>query len=142
MSIDNFYWYASVLIFIPWLLLLLAPRGRYTEIVAVSAAIILLLAGAWFTFAYLRNGSGDGNLFTLNGLKNLFRDTHIVLAGWFNYLSFCLLVGVWQNQDADHHRIPHIFILPTLLLTLIAGPTGLLSYLLIRMVRTGKWEVK
>ena len=142
MTIDNFYWWASILIFIPWLLLLLAPNGKYTDIIAFGAAIILMMAGAWFTFSYLRTGSGDGHLLTVTGLKNLFRDTDIVMAGWFNYLSICLLLGIWQRHDGDDRRIPHIFMFIPLLLTMIGGPMGVLLYLTIRAIKTGKWELK
>ena len=37
MTTDDFYWYASVVIFLPWALLIFLPRGRYTELVAPNA---------------------------------------------------------------------------------------------------------
>ncbi len=141
MTADNFYSYASVLIFVPWALLIFAPRWRFTEPVAFGSALLLSLAAAWFTFNFLSNGENDGSLLTLEGLKNLFRSQSMILTGWFNYLSFCLLVGIWQVHDARQEKIPHFTVAPGLVLTMLAGPAGLLVYLVIRALRKGKWEI-
>ena len=142
MSADNFYWYASILIFIPWFLIILAPNGRYTELVAFAAAVILLVAAAVFTFLYLTGPNVEGGFFSLEGFKNLFRSKEMLLTGWLNYLSFCLLVGLWQSHDARNLQIGHIFVLPGLLLTMLTGPSGLLLYLLVRFLKTRKWDIK
>lgn len=141
MTPDNFYWYASVLIFVPWGLLVFAPRWRFTEAIAFGSALFLSLVAAWFTFHYLASADEGGNLLSLEGLKNLFRSKSMILTGWFNYLSFTLLVGVWQVHDARQEKIPHLAVVPGLLLTLLAGPAGLLVYLAVRALRKGKWEV-
>ena len=141
MSADDFYWYASLLIFLPWLLLIIAPNWQYTEAVAFGFAIVLFLAAAIFTFRHLAVGEADGSLFSLEGLENLFRSKEMLLTGWLNYLSFCLLVGTWQTHDARHLKIGHIFVIPSLLLTMLTGPAGLLLYLVVRFFRTKKWEV-
>jgi hypothetical protein len=141
MTADQFYTYASVLIFVPWILLILVPRGRYTEPVAFGSALLLSLAAAWFTYTYLTTDDQGGSFLSLEGLRDLFRNPAMVLTGWFNYLSFCLLVGIWQVHDARQQKIPHIAVAPGLVLTLLAGPAGLLAYLLVRFFKTRKWEV-
>lgn len=139
---DNFYWYASILIFIPWAMLLLAPSWRYTEKTAFGAAIVLLIAAAWFTFQFLSNPEENGNLLSLTGLENLFRNKAMLLTGWLNYLSFCLLVGVWQVHDGRQLKIHAIFLTPSLLLTMLTGPAGLLLYLIIRFFKTRQWDIR
>ena len=141
MTADNFYWYTSVLIFVPWGLLVFAPRWRFTEPVAFGSALLLSLAAAWFTFSYLSENQEGGSLLSLSGLENLFRSKSMILTGWFNYLSFSLLVGIWQVHDARQEKISHLAVVPGLILTLLAGPAGLLVYLVVRAVRKGKWEV-
>ena len=142
MTPDSFYWYASILIFGPWLLLILAPNWKYTEPIAFGAAIILLLAAAVFTVQFLLSPAEGGSLFSLDGMKGLFRNKEMLLTGWLNYLSFCLLVGAWQSHDARHLKIGHIFVIPGLLLTMLTGPAGLLFYLLVRFFKTKKWDRK
>lgn len=142
MSADNFYWYASVLIFLPWLLLILAPNGRYTEGIAFGSAVILLIAAAIFTFLYLTGSDKAGGFLSLEGVKNLFRSKEMLMTGWLNYLSFCLLVGAWQSHDARSLKIGHIFVIPSLLLTMLTGPAGLLLYLMVRFFKTRKWDIR
>ena len=141
MSADNFYWYASILIFVPWALLMFVPNWKFTEPVAFGAAIELLIAAAVFTFIHLTGPEGGGHLLSLAGLENLFRSKEMLLTGWLNYLSFCLLVGTWQTHDARQLKIGHIFLIPSLLMTMLTGPAGLLIYLVVRCVRTKKWEI-
>ena len=141
MSADNFYWYASILIFVPWALLMFVPRWQYTEPIAFGSAIVLLIAAAVFTIMHLTGPEGGGNLLSLSGLENLFRSKEMLLTGWLNYLSFCLLVGTWQTHDARQLKIGHIFLIPSLLLTMLTGPAGLLVYLVVRFFRTKKWEI-
>lgn len=142
MTADNFYWYASVLIFIPWFMLIFLPNGQYTNRVAIGAAVIMVAAATYFIISYL-GGDGDGGSFdSLEGFKNLFRSKEMLLSGWLNYLSFCLLVGVWLSDDAHKQGIPHIIVAPCLALTLLLGPTGMLIYLLVRFIKTRKWEIE
>ena len=142
MTADSFYWYASIVIFLPWLLLIAAPNWRYTEPVAFGAATVLLIAAAVFTFQFLTSPEEGGNLLSLEGFKDIFRSKEMLLTGWLNYLSFCLMVGTWQTHDARQLRIGHIFVIPSLLLTMITGPAGLLLYLLLRFFKTKKWELR
>lgn len=141
MSADDFYWYASILIFIPWALLIFVPTWKFTEPAAFGSAIVLLVAAAIFTIQYLTGPEAGGNLLSLEGFKNLFRSKEMLLTGWLNYLSFCLLVGAWQSHDARQLKIGHIFVIPSLLLTMLTGPAGLLVYLVVRFFRTKKWEI-
>lgn len=142
MTADNFYWYASILIFIPWLALIFAPNWKYTEPVAFGSAIILLVASAIFTFQYLAGGEEGGSFLSFEGFKNLFRHKEMLLTGWLNYLSFCLLVGTWQSHDARQLKIGHLFVVPSLVLTMLTGPAGLLLYMVVRFFKTKKWDLK
>lgn len=143
MTADNFYWYAGILIFVPWGLLVLAPNGRYTDRVAFAAAFVLLCFGAWFTIQYLFSPDGDGgSVWSLEGLSHLFRSKEMLLTGWLNYLSFCLFAGGWQSHDSRQLDLPHVWVVPCLLLTMLAGPSGLLLYMLLRWVKTRRWGVE
>jgi hypothetical protein len=142
LSADDFYWYTSVFIFLPWILLVVAPTWRYTEPVSFGAAIILLLAAAFYTIRHLTGSDAGGDLISLSGFESVFRNKEMLLTGWLNYLSFCLLVGTWQVHDARQQDIPHLLVAPALILTMLTGPAGLLLYLLIRFLKTRKWEIK
>jgi hypothetical protein len=55
-----------------------------------------------------------------------------VVLGWTHYLAFDLFIGQWIAKDADHKGFSRIAQAPVLLLTLFAGPIGLLIWLIIR----------
>ena len=59
-------------------------------------------------------------------------DPWLLLAGWIHYLAFDLLVGAWEARDARERGIPHLFVVPSLILTFLFGPAGWLLYLGIR----------
>ncbi len=139
----NFYWYATILIFVPWALLLFWPNGRFTERIAFGAAFVLLLAGAFFSVQYMFSPPGEGapRFWTPEGLMNMFRSQEMLLTALFNYMSFCLFGGAWQINDARHIELPHIWTIPCLLATLLLGPSGILLYLLLRRLKTNSWEL-
>ena len=62
----------------------------------------------------------------------LFSNPYFALAGWVHYLVFDLFIGAWQVRDARRRGIPHLYVLPCLFLTLMAGPIGLLAYITLR----------
>ena len=55
-----------------------------------------------------------------------------VAGGMVHYLAFDFFVGSWEARDALAHQIPHLAVVPCLLLTFLFGPAGLLLYLLLR----------
>jgi hypothetical protein len=114
-----------------WALLVFLPRQRWATAasgVALPLAFALLyaalVASAW-------SGS-NGSFSTLAGVMSLFRDPWILLAGWVHYLAFDLLVGNWEARDARARGVPHLLLVPCLLLTFMFGPAGWLMYLGIR----------
>jgi Domain of unknown function (DUF4281) len=138
MNIESTYQYASILILLPWAMMIFAPNRRYTDPVAFTAAVALFLAGTIYTVLFIRIGFNSGSFQNGSAILQFFRNKDMLLSGWFNYLSLCLLAGIWQNHDSSALKIPHIWVLPCLLLTMISGPVGILIYCLIRWVQKKK----
>ena len=55
-----------------------------------------------------------------------------IVLGWTHYLAFDLFVGLWIARDADAKGFSRLVQLPILFFTLMAGPIGLLLWLVIR----------
>lgn len=92
-----------------------------------------------FVYLYLviSDFSGaEGSFTSLAGVAQFFADPKVVLAGWIHYLVFDLFVGCWEVRDSRRHGIPHLLVVPSLILTFLLGPIGLLAYLLTRLIRT------
>lgn len=116
-----------------WLLLILAPRWRWTKRLVWSGALPILFGTMYLALIVGYYPTAQGGFGSLAQVLEIFRNPHIVLAGWIHYLAFDLFVGTWEVRDAQRLAIPHVVVVPCLALTLLFGPIGLLSYLAIRL---------
>ena len=115
-----------------WLLLILAPRARITERLVASGACPLLFAAAYLALIAAFLPGAAGGLGSLADVDRFFRNPYLLLAGWIHYLAFDLFVGAWEARDAAERGVPHIAVVPCLVLTLLFGPIGLLAYYAVR----------
>jgi hypothetical protein len=120
-----------------WILLVVAPRWRWTHVLC-SLAVPLALGSLylWLVSA----GLGDGDFNSLGGVMKLFQNPRMVLAGWVHYLAFDLFIGAWETRDAMKHSVPRWLLFPCQFLTLMFGPVGLMLYLLLRGTMRKQWE--
>lgn len=121
-----------------WLLLIFAPRWRYTQRIVHGAGVFMLL-GIVYTVCLFKNGLVP--LTDLESGMKAFQQPWLFLAGWTHYLSFDLMVGAWVSRDALRHGVSHWFVVPSLLLVLNLGPLGLLLYLAIRLAVRKRWSL-
>lgn len=130
-----------------WALLAALPHWRLTQWIVHSIALPLLLA---FLYAYLVSahalfGQGmplDPRLEALPRALHYFFAPETPVAAFVHLMLFDLFIGAWEVRDAKRRRLPHLLVVPCLLLTLLAGPLGLLLYLALRLVlRRGGWSV-
>ena len=70
----------------------------------------------------------------MRGVLKLFQAPRAVLVGWVHFLAFDLMIGLFIVIDAADQGIAHGWTLPSLFLTLMLGPLGLLSYFLLRIL--------
>lgn len=70
--------------------------------------------------------------YSIAGIRALFMSDGGIVLGWTHYLAFDLFVGQWIARDADNKGFHRLVQIPILFLTLMAGPVGLLLWLLIR----------
>ena len=117
-----------------WLALCFAPLGRrqvvvFARFVAISLCLAYLLMIA---VALSQPGGAAPDLTTLAGLAKAFSDPRVMLIGWLHYLAFDLWVGTWIVEEAGRRAVPNAAVAPCLVLTLLAGPVGLLAFLAAR----------
>jgi hypothetical protein len=71
----------------------------------------------------------------IDGIRAIFATDGGIVLGWTHYLAFDLFVGLWISRDADAKGFSRVAQLPILLATLMAGPIGLLIWLVVREKR-------
>ena len=139
MPLEQLFSYASAAALAGWAALVLAPLRRDWAVAGariVAAALCGFYAALLVTGVASGHGLPPGASFTsLAGVRILLSSEAALLGGWVHYLAFDLFVGAWEAEDAPRRKVPHWLLLPCLALTFVAGPVGLLLYLLVRLIR-------
>ena len=131
--VETLYTAVNVLVLPPWLLLIVAPRWKWT--LPVTSVVFPFLLGLTYVMLLAFNLHGmSGGFASLKDLARMFENPNLLLMGWVHYLAFDLFVGSWQVRDARQQGLPNILVIPCLLLTLLLGPTGLVCYFSLRWV--------
>lgn len=137
---------ANVVALTGWAALALLPRGPkilaltlYLGVGLLCLAYAIMLAGliaGWFgPVPVARAAAGWAGFTSIAGIRGLFASDGGIVIGWTHYLAFDLFVGLWIAKDADHKGFPRLVQLPFLFATLMAGPIGLLLWLITREAR-------
>ncbi len=141
MNAETVFSIANLVALVGWLLLIFAPRWKWTQKIVVSGAVSLLLSVAYLVLIVLFFGKAEGGFSSLADVMKLFTNPYAALAGWIHYLAFDLFVGSWEVRDAGKRGISHWFVMPCLVLTFLLGPIGFLLYHILRLVVPNKKEV-
>ena len=132
MTAEQIFNIANPIALIGWLLIAILPRWKVTRTVVLSGAVPLLLATAYAVLIAMFFGNAEGGFGSLKGVMQLFTNEWAVLAGWIHYLAFDLFIGSWQVKDAEKRGIPHFWVIPCLVFTLLLGPIGFMFYHILR----------
>jgi hypothetical protein len=127
-----------------WLAMLLAPQHPATERASRSSGLFIT-AALHYGFALIlalrqRNGAGLPDFATLEGVRRALGSPGGALAGWSHMLALDLFTGAWIYRQARRLNAPAWVRVPVLLLTMMAGPLGLLLFLLWRWLVAGSGE--
>jgi len=115
-----------------WAVWLVAPRSRWAARLAGHGAIFIALGLVYTGLLGAALSTGGGQGFDFDGLRAALSSPVGFLAGWTHYLAFDLFVGAWILREAgrlDLEPRPYFFF------TLMAGPLGLMSFLVRRSLR-------
>ena len=121
-----------------WLPLILLPKKRWASTV-VPIVVPCILALVYVVLVATSLPGSEGGFSSLAGVSTLFANPWALLAGWTHYLAFDLFIGGWEVRDAQQRNIPHLLMVPVLILTFMLGPAGLLLYLAIRSLTSKIW---
>lgn len=128
---------ANTLAMLGWIALIASPpSARWSGFARRFAGRFLPLA---FAVAYVTmfavHWRGEGGFGSIAEVRALFDIPGVLVAGWLHYLAFDLFVGAWIAERAAALGLPHLLVVPVLLLTFLFGPAGLLAFVLLRAAR-------
>lgn len=133
---DTFFKFINAFPMPLWLAMMFAPEHPLTERASRSTTIF-----AWGALQYvvalvaaMRSGSGEGlpDFTTLEGIRQGLSTREGALAGWAHMLALDLFTGAWIYRQCRRLYAPAWIRIPALFLTLMAGPFGLLIFLIWR----------
>lgn len=146
MTLQTLFILVNLSVMPAWALLVLAPRWSLTKTL-VHSMIYPLGLGIIYTIGLLvsvfggMGGEGAG-FGSIEAVRALFSVDIGILVGWVHYILFDLFVGAWEARDAQRRGFSHWLLIPCLLLTYMAGPFGLLLYVILRVAtRKGGWSL-
>jgi len=131
---------ANLAALVAWIALILLPRWP----VLLSALLYLVVGGLCALYAallisvlsgFIPAGEGGADFTTIEGVRSIFGSDVGVVIGWTHYLAFDLFVGLWIARDADAKFFARWIQAPILLATFMAGPLGLVIWLIVREPR-------
>ena len=118
-----------------WLLLIFFPRNTIARL--LSGSVLPIALSIFYLILIASNiRDAEGGFGSLADVTKLFQKPELLLAGWIHYLAFDLFIGAWEVRDAQRNQIPHLLVLPSLVMTFMLGPIGLLFYFAIRTAKT------
>ena len=147
MNWDLLFSLTNAVAMLGWLALAILPRKPLTLsavlylgvglLCLAYASLFVLSVGQWIDPVRVA-GTAEPDLldYSIAGLRPLFMSDGGIVIGWTHYLAFDLFVGLWIARDADAKGVGRLTQLPFLFVTLMAGPIGLLSWLLFREIRS------
>jgi hypothetical protein len=134
---EQFFQFTNTLALLAWIALVLFPGKKMVSSVLCAVVVPGLLALAYASvigWKLATNGPPPGDVMTLAGLREIFRDDWVFAAAWTHYLAFDMVVGAWIARDSVSLGMPWLLRTVALVLTFLAGPVGFLIHIVGRGV--------
>ena len=146
MNWDFLFGFTNAVALMGWVILAALPRGPKTMALVMYGGVAMLCLVYAVMFVLLFGNlvdpgrvagapAADLSDYSVAGIRALFASDGGIVIGWTHYLAFDLFVGLWIAKDADHKGFSRLVQLPFLFATLMAGPCGLLAWLVTREAR-------
>ena len=129
---DSLFILTNAIAFAGWAMLAFLPRKPMVMASILFLGVGLLCLAYTAMFAVQATAIVSGDFTSIEGIRSLFATDGGIVLGWTHYLAFDLFIGQWIARDADNKGFHRLVQLPFLFLTLMAGPIGLLFWLLVR----------
>lgn len=119
-----------------WALMVLAPTWSVTRRVLASPLIVVptLVIYALAVVPAVGEVLPAVAAPTITSVAALLATPLGAAAGWAHFIGFDLFVGRWIHLDARERGVHPLVSSPVLVLTILLGPLGLLSWLALRAV--------
>ena len=121
-----------------WAALVFLPRWTGTRVLCYLTALGGSIVYVWLCAIQVERGDPTWDfqqLTTWDGVHELLSHKSVTLPAWLHYFCFDILVGLVIVRDSQSNGIWHLLVVPCVVLTFLAGPSGYLLYALLRTTK-------
>jgi len=139
LTFENIYLWANFGVLPFWIMLIIIPNSKVTQIFINSIILPLILTIAYVYVFYqallLEEAILDiFNLyFNLQNLYTVFATESFLLVFWIHFIALNLFLGSWVSRDGVRYNIPRGLVMVPLILIYFTGPLGLVLYWFFRV---------
>ena len=139
LTFENIYLWTTFGILPFWVMLIIIPNSKITQIFTNSVIFPLIFSTAYIYLIYqliiLDESLFEAfNLYlSLDNLYTVFSSENFLLIFWLHFLALNLFLGSWVSRDGVKYNIPRKLVFIPLVLIYFMGPVGLVLYWLFRI---------
>jgi len=139
LTFENIYLYANFGILPFWLMLIIIPNSKVTQIFINSIILPLILSAAYVYVIYQTILLDEPILdifklyLSLDNLYTIFATESFLLVFWLHFLTLNLFLGSWISRDGVKYNMSRGLVSVPLILVYFTGPLGLVLYWIIRV---------
>ena len=139
LTFENIYLWVNFCILPFWIMLIVIPNSRLTQIFVNSIVLPLVLATTYIYVIYQAIILDESMIdifklfLSLENLYIVFASESFLLVFWIHFLALNLFLGSWVSRDGVKYNISRSLVFLPLILIYFTGPLGLVLYWLIRV---------
>ena len=139
LTFENIYLWTNLGILPFWLMIVIIPNSKITQILVNSIILPLILSTAYVYVIYQSILLEESILdifqlyLSLDNLYTVFATESFLVLFWIHFLALNLFLGSWISRDAVKYNISRKIALVPLILVYFTGPLGLMLYWFFRV---------
>ena len=139
LTFENIYLWINFGILPFWLMLIIIPNSKFTQIFVNSIVLPLILSAAYVYLIYQTILLDESLLdvfklyLSLDDLYTAFATETFLLIFWIHFVALNLFLGCWVSRDAIKYNMSRGLVFIPLILIYFTGPLGLVLYWLFRI---------
>ena len=139
LTFENIYLWTNLGILPFWLMIVIIPNSKITQILVNSIILPLILSTAYVYVIYQSILLEESILdifqlyLSLDNLYTVFATESFLVLFWIHFLALNLFLGSWISRDAVKYNISRKITLFPLILVYFTGPLGLVLYWFFRV---------
>ena len=144
LTLENIYLWTNFGILPFWLMMIIIPNSKATQILVNSIILPLILSATYVYVVYQAILLDEPllDIFKLylssDNLYTVFATENFLLIFWIHFIALNLFLGSWVSRDGVKYNIPRRFVFIPLILIYFTGPLGIVLYWFFRIFYSKK----